>query len=127
MNKEKIVYIISIIVIIGFIVLAIMAQHEKSEIKRHERFTIGITISIIPTARSGPKVYYKYYVNNKIFNGDTHFSRGEILIVPDGRYFVRFSSNSPEYSEMLINEPVPGNIVESPIEGWETLPIMVGK
>ena len=122
MKKIKLSYIIHFLGIIGILIIIFISFRNYYDLKWNSRYTIGITKQPIGTARSGVNVEYRYKVKNVEYVGFTHYDDNDLLIIPNGKYFVLFSSENPENSRMLIHNPVSEKIIESPNEGWSELP-----
>lgn len=49
------------------------------------------------------------------------FSSDEKFILGN-RYYVKFETNNPKNSQILLNKPVPDSIKEAPSQGWDKIP-----
>jgi len=67
------------------------------------------------------KIIYIYNFQGEQYNSIGDYQEG--VKCNNGRYFVKFSSNSPENSKILFNYPVPDSIKEAPILGWDEWPL----
>jgi len=83
------------------------------------RYTIGHTIKLQLTM-SGRDVKYTYMVKGIAYEAVATYAYDSQ--VPGGRYWVRFSEEHPEHSELYQNKPIPDYIVEAPPEGWKRIP-----
>lgn len=100
----------------GYIIY--QAYSETYELAYKARYTVG---KITNFSRSGhliKKVDYKYHVNGVEYIRRENYQGGEI----DKEYFIKFSSQTPTYSDLLQDKPVHDNIRVVPPEGWEKIP-----
>lgn len=96
------------------VVLAVTRNLSR---KLNAKYTIGITTA----SEGGGWVGYKYFINGVEFDG----TQKSLKFSPDknkGRYYVQFSSKSPDVSTILWDQPVPDHITEAPPEGWAEIP-----
>lgn len=83
------------------------------------RYTIGITGGIQLSA-AGRDIKYHYTVNGRTYTDVTTYAFNSQK--EGGRYFVKFSVEHPEHSELYQNKPIPDHIIEVPREGWSKIP-----
>ena len=91
------------------------------ERKNNARYTIGITIKL--WGGKNESVDYYYVVNGKRYEGNYSFGANHPIYIINERYFVLFSSENPENSQMLYTPRVPDSILIAPKDGWTVLPI----
>lgn len=91
-----------------------------SELKNHPHYTIATTIKIYRNGRGGRHIEYHYKYKGEDFE-DTHPYR-EGVIVPNGKYLVKFSTNKPSFSEIYFNTPMQDFNDSIPYEGWSEIP-----
>jgi len=115
--------------IIGYIILGLAAYFiigtivMQIQVERNTVYTICYTTKTLNL--NGPDVvYYYYYYKGIKYEGDDRF-HGAIL-VPGGKYFVKFSSKDPDYG-VFTSIPVPDCIKEQPFEGWLEVPVCGNK
>ncbi|SDD15432.1 hypothetical protein [Williamwhitmania taraxaci] len=123
LTTVKSVYIVATIALIVLIYILIDEYNEVDDRKRNSQYTIGLTIKIVGTAKSGNNVFYSYKVNGIQYDGLTHIGYNDYFIIPNGRYYVVYSSKHPDNGEMLIHNPVPYAIQQAPPEGWNSIPV----
>lgn len=112
-----------ILVVFAFIVIFLIVYvsfKDYNDLKNNGRYTIGITERKKITPKSGTNVIYKYYVNETEYESFNDYYPD--IVVPGGRYYVKFSNKNPENSHLLRNFPVPDSIKKAPPEGWSNIP-----
>ncbi|MBS2099805.1 hypothetical protein [Carboxylicivirga linearis] len=118
--KGIVIYIIGIGAILAFIYGMIEGYYFRRSIAENPRYTIGVTTRFI-WLKSGRKIEYSYNVKEQEYKWLGIYK--EDIIYPNGRYIVKFSSESPENSKILFNYTVPDTIIEAPSFGWEEWPL----
>jgi hypothetical protein len=120
--KKKIVGIILIVSVISLLlkIYVITPQLNYNEIQKYSRFTIGITTDVSIAVKGNDYINYIYYVNGTKYKGDTYLKYS--IKVPNGRYYVKFSSKNPWKSILMSNEDVPDSIKLAPSGGWDKIP-----
>lgn len=84
------------------------------------KYTIGVTEKSYYSVNSGRMVYYSFKVNGQEYENSAFYQDG--VIVPDGKYYVKYYKNNPRVNEMIFTPKVNGEIGEPPIDGWDSLP-----
>ncbi len=95
------------------------AYSQTYELAYKARYTVG---KVTEHSRSGhlvKKVDYKYFVNGVEYERRENYQGGEI----GKEYFVKYSTQTPTYSNLLQDMPVPDSIKSVPHEGWKEMPI----
>lgn len=114
---------------LGYILLGLVAYGVVGAIVKHVQvakntvYTIGITTKTLRVKGPDSVCYYFYYKGAK-YEKEGGF-QGEI-VVPNGKYFVKFSSKDPDYV-IFTSIPVPDCIKEQPFEGWLEIPVCGNK
>lgn len=115
-------FVFGLIVIGVLVVLLVVKFFDDKEIENNARFTIGYTKVTYRTAKAGESVYYEYNVRASKYSGSISLAKNDLLIVPNGRYYVVFSSKNPRKSKLLKYKPVSPEVQEYPKDGWGKLP-----
>ena len=125
--KKTLINKIGIALVLSFILFGVIISIIRGiKLENSHMYTIGQLYKIGGGGRSSPSLYYKYNINNKLFNvihsqvtkNKIFSSKAEI----GKRYYVKFEKDNPKNSEMLTDYPVPDSIKEAPVNGWDTLP-----
>lgn len=93
--------------------------HRNKELKAYPKYTVGETTNLQRTARGGRRVEYVFSYKGKTYNFDQPYR--DDVIVPGGKYVVKFSHRNPKINEILFNIPVPDSI-KNPPDCWDTIP-----
>jgi len=110
---------ISILFFVILIIWFLEPIYDDYQISNNHRFTIGITTGWTRTGK-GPIVNYRFSVYRKDFENNAPSGRATIEL-EGGRYFVKFLSSDPTISRIIWDMPVPSNITEAPIDGWNEI------
>lgn len=93
---------------------------ENNQLKKYPRYTIASTQSVFHTGKSGSYIKYYFTVAYRQYYGDIEYKNN--IVVPNGRYYVVYSSKSPKYNRLIIDKTVPDSITNLPTNGWDKLP-----
>ena len=117
MSKEnrKYLWLLFLVPLIAYGVYT--AIRENHELAKYGRYTIGTTVSFYSSAKGGKHIWYEYEVNEIKYKGSSLYQHD--AIVPDGRYYVRFSQINPNISEIYLDKPVPKHIKTAPAGGFD--------
>lgn len=119
-KPSKTVTIISAVVLaIGLAATLYLGYQRKKALSDGAGYTIGYTTGFLLTS-SGRDVEYYYVIRGKTYTGSRTYAYS--AQVPGGRYWVKFSIEHPEISELYQNKPVPDHITEAPPGGWKKRP-----
>jgi hypothetical protein len=96
----------------------IQIKNHNNELNKYGKYTISYTYG---TYKAGGvyKVKCYYFVNGVRYNRG--FSKNLDTKIP-GRYYLKYSTNNPETSEIYLDKPVPSRIKDVPPEGWDKIP-----
>jgi hypothetical protein len=94
------------------------AYRQTNELAYKARYTVGEIIKFSMSGHLIKKIDYKFYVNEVEYIRRENYQGGEI----GRRYYVKFSSQTPTYSDFLQDVTVPDSIKAVPPEGWEEIP-----
>jgi hypothetical protein len=94
--------------------------YDDFRLSQNQRYTIGTTIGWKRTGK-GPVIKYKFSVQGQSFESSGS-SGSDTIELEGGRYFVRFLPKDPTVSRIILDMPVPPNIVAAPTEGWRDIP-----
>mgnify|MGYP007064294158 CR=1 FL=1 len=109
------------VVMVSILIFIILYYFVKMNgIDKRPKYTIGITMGLMSTAKSGYDIKYKYQIASKAFISYEDYDPS--AIVPNGRYYVVFDSLNPDASKILFDKPVPENIKQAPLGGWKEIP-----
>lgn len=67
-------------------------------------------------------VSYDYFVDNKKYTNERHYNYK--IVVPGGRYLVKFSIEDPSIHEVYFDCWVPHEL-ETPKNGWDSIPSLI--
>ena len=105
-----------LIFIIIFITSLINYNRKIDDLNKNGRYTIGVTTEKIIGAKTNDYIKYYYYYKNTKYTG-----KGDLKLnakVPNGKYFVVFSTINPYNSIIYFDQPVPDSVRSAPKEGW---------
>ena len=85
------------------------------------KYCIG-EVSSSEVHHKSTSVHYKYTVSYKDYFG-IRMLYIRYVNLAGKRFFVKYEVGRSENSEILLNQPVPDNIQNSPIDGWTEIPI----
>ncbi|WP_139278158.1 MULTISPECIES: hypothetical protein [Flavobacteriaceae] len=92
-------------------VLVAITVWSKYDIAKHEKYTIGYVYDIDGgTATASPSLVYKYYVTGKEYHSTSPFYENKKLYL-NHFYRVRYSSENPSSSEILLDSVVSDTIL----------------
>lgn len=114
MKANNVAKYVLIAVILTPIVIAVNRNLSR---KNNAKYTIGVTTG----SEGGGWVGYTYIVSDVEYDG----TERSLKFSPDkkgGRYYVQFSSKSPDISTIIWDQPVPDHITEAPPDGWLEIP-----
>jgi len=94
---------------------------DKNSIKKEYRVTIGNVYDYETLTRSGYDLYYNYSVNGELYESDYIVYNNPNNFV-NRRFFVAFSPSNPKNCKILLEKPVPNELKQAPLEGWERIP-----
>ncbi|RFM32363.1 hypothetical protein [Chitinophaga silvisoli] len=115
---KKIKFIISISIVLLFFSTIVWIAIRGYYLNKYSKYTIGHTKRIYYTGKGLQKVEYSYWVDGKEYEGSDPYHDE---VVPNGRYWIKFSSKIPDRSELLYDVIVPDNI-KIPDGGIDKLP-----
>ena len=78
------------------------------------RYTVTTTIREFSTLKNGKRIEHTYIVNNKIYTTDYIINTRNKIIVPNGRYLLKYSINHPDISRVIWDEPIPDSLLKVP-------------
>ena len=121
--------LISIFALLLLVVYIFYAKNknkiEKNELAQHKMYTIGITGKKYQNFRSSQPAVKFFYTVNKVeySNFESIGASDESKVIPNGgRYYVEFSSQKPDNSRLLFNNPVSDSVINIPDSGWKYIP-----
>ncbi|SIT84615.1 hypothetical protein [Pontibacter indicus] len=117
-NLNKYAGVFILLIISGYCVYVIFRQ--TYELKNNAKYTVGEIVEFSLSGHLIQKIDYKFLVDGVEYIGRENYQGGE----KGKRYFVKFSSDNPDFSDFLQDMPVPDTIKDVPAEGWETIPII---
>lgn len=124
MNKRTL-NIAGISFLILFLVLVITKFYiDRYKLENENRITVGYVFDVVQLyGRSGYSLYFNYTVNGKKYEKDlTVYKNQNPESLLNKRFFVSFYPPNPNNSQILLNEPVPDQLKEVPLDGWEKIP-----
>jgi hypothetical protein len=86
------------------------------------RYTEGRTLRRLSTFKSGREIEYSYNVGGQRYNGYGADDYRISIIVPDGRYLVKYSGSAPSVSEIEWVHSLNGKRNSVPDTGWNEFP-----
>ncbi len=113
---NDIFFILFIVILFGGLIFRY--ERRKNILDDKYRYTVGITTRIWKSYNNR-NIDYIFSINGVEFKGD--FDYRPDIIVPDGRYLVKFAVEKPSINQIIVNCWVPHEI-NPPLEGWDTLP-----
>jgi hypothetical protein len=122
-KKEKKEKLAGIFLIVSFLIIGVavvISEMNRSELRKKGKYTIGTTEKIFLVLKSGRKVEYKFNVQDEVYTSSSGYREG--VVVPNGRYYVKFLPADPEINEIFFDKPVLGHIKKAPPEGWSRIP-----
>jgi hypothetical protein len=111
--------LLGIFAVIFVIYIFIHSCKRNNSLDKFPKYTIAITSKKFYTSSALEIVKYDFTYGNIVYHGEGSCHE---CIIPDGRYYVKFSSDKPEFSEILQNKPVPDSIKVAPQNGWDSIP-----
>lgn len=148
-NKNIQVAIIIIPVLLIVIYMIINVELSKSKWNNEnlkKKYTIATICEFKAPVKSTSFFKFRFIYNEKSyinrfglayrinFKNEKHTNHNKIipeiikLSIPEledyvgKRFYVKFIVNYPQYSELLLDKPVPDSIKEIPMEGWDVIP-----
>jgi hypothetical protein len=110
--------LIILLIVALLISLAIRSYFKAKRININYKYSVCTTVySWRP--HNSRAVNYVYYVNNKKFTNNYGFTKK--IIVPNGRYLIKYSVDDPKIHEVYIDCWVPHEI-SPPSNGWDSIP-----
>jgi hypothetical protein len=104
-------------ILIVCIILYIKNQNERNkDLNQYGRYTIGVTHEKEYASKANDYITYYFYYKGIKYSGKNNLQLD--VKVPDGRYYVIFSTKNPYNNYMFFDKPVPGRITIAPKEGW---------
>ena len=130
--KSKFSQSILFIVIFLFLFYFVYYKEWKErEASLEEAIYVRVKIDNINTStRGGPYFYYKYEINDSLFEGSESIGNNSMASESKekiksylGKYFyLKVSRNKPKYNELLIEYKVMDTTLIQPKSGWKELP-----
>lgn len=121
LTRKKESIIVAIVIVLWTVGSIIYCEFTSAAIEKNGRYTIGVVTRFKMNFRNGYTIFYEYEVSGIQYH--------ENLLVPQdhpgidgGRFFVKFDSERPDHSLILIEKPVSVNVSAAPSLGWEKLP-----
>lgn len=97
--------------------------------EREFLYTIGTTIDYKNPGKGAPIIEYYFYYE-KTMNSENYYNINTSNLKKEGlksyvgkKYFVKFSIEKPEYSEIYLDKPVPKDFVYKEGQTWSKIPI----
>ena len=113
---SKLVVVVSPIILGSFLIYEIYASIKYYRAFSGEvRYTIGTTTKRYIQS-SGREINYTYYIKDSVYKG--HAGYAYQSQVPGGKYWVKYSVEYPDVSEIYQNMPVPACIDTLPPNGF---------
>lgn len=105
------------------LIVLVMVKYyiDKNSLKKEYRVTIGNVYDYETLTRSGYDLYFNYSVNGEEYVSDYIVYNNPKNFV-NRRFFVAFSPSNPKNSKILLEKPVPIELKQSPLAGWERIP-----
>lgn len=104
------------ILIIGVILYVNNQDERNKDLNQYSRYTIGVTHEKEHASKANDYITYYFYYNGIKYSGKNILQID--VKVPDGRYYVIFSTKNPYNNHMFFEKPVPDRIKIAPKEGW---------
>ena len=117
-----------IIIYLGFSLIKRYYLFSNDDIEK--RITIAHIQKIDPGAKTSPSFEYTFsfngedyhseqFVDNNLRNKGFHLLKKEYI---GKKFLVKFIKRNPNYSELLIDNPIKDSTLISPSEGWDKIP-----
>lgn len=121
MKKKGAIIFYSILVLI-IVSLIIKNVYEANSLERNAVFVIG-RIDEVKGAYQGRRVFYSYRYKGILFRND--YVTDQIHLKDKGRrFFFKVDSLHPGMTSIQYKVVVPDTLLESPYNGWDTLPLI---
>lgn len=116
-KPKRPVVIICVVTLLAFTIYVVKTVFEKQNaFAKGTRYTIGYTMEKYITT-TGFSIKYSYKVDRLEYTETT--SHAYNSIVPNGRYWVKFSIEKPSISEIYQDKPVSQNVKSAPPGGFD--------
>jgi|SRR5699024_10313940 len=126
-----IVFILPVLIVIIYGIFKVVSRNKKWDDNNLEkRYSTANIVDYKNHGKTGPPTFeYKFQFNNENYNSvylivskERSMPSKELKKYIGKRFYVKFIVDYPQYSELLLDKPVPDSIVEAPDEGWFQLP-----
>lgn len=100
-DKWKYVFI-TLVALLPMFYLAINVVNEHNELSKYGKYTIAITTKITEGTNNHESIYYKFKVNNQIFESSMGLGNSENIITPNGKYLLVYHKDRPILNRILL-------------------------
>lgn len=115
---KSVFYSVLILIIVGLIIKNI---YEANRLNKNGVYVIG-KIENVKGASRGRGVNIVYMYKGSLFRN--YFVTDQIHMSDKGRrFFLEIDTIKPQKFSIQYNVPVPDSLLESPYNGWDTLPV----
>ena len=119
--KKNIGCFILPLTIVTLIVYFFLREYIRNlELEKFGRYTIGITFDKSTGSKGKWYIDYFFYYKKIRYTGFKDLKSN--VTVPNGRYYVLFSSKHPQINTIFFDKQVFDTIKVAPIEGWSKIP-----
>lgn len=118
MKKKQALIFVLILIGLG---LWIKGLIEENNLKRDHRYTIGEFTKLKGLRGGVYALEYFYFVNGVEYENSFityEYNESEI----GNRYFIIFEPGRPKNVKLLIDKPVPDDVLEAPPNWWKEIP-----
>lgn len=115
--------IILSLVAIFILALVVKNAYESKSLNKNGVYVLG-KIDKIDGAYQGVKMYVSYTYKGKVFKNNYvagNFDKNAMMVKK--AYFFKIDASKPNKFHIEYNIPVPDSLINSPYEGWDSLPI----
>lgn len=120
MKKNLGCFVLPFVILIILLYFFLREYLGNLELEKFGRYTIGTTFDKSIGSKGRWYIDYFFYYNDKRYTGFKDLKPS--VVVPNGKYYVLFSSKHPEISTILFDKPVCDSIKKVPTKGWDKLP-----
>ena len=88
-----------------------------------QKYTIGTVVDFKTGGRTPNRLYYSYEVEGKKDTNYIHTSKYFLnKTIKNKKFYVQFTAESPDMSDMFLDYPVIRSSIVAPSEGWDSIP-----